>query len=181
MPLTGPEIDCLELVSFIWQGYVYNCSMKETLTLSGKVELSRTEITQAIDEWLKKNKKLSIVRAIYLTKDNTVASGVFDVRQEVAMDRTIPEFSLPTRKVDKPEKNMPKGWRRINVGVFQTIQGFIDEYRSKGLKQVDFDRLLEDIVYFHPRMDRKRLEIYIRDRRQLKGVSYDSKSKKVSF
>jgi hypothetical protein len=155
--------------------------MKETLTLTGRVELTRPELTQAINEWLQKTKKLSITRAIYVTEGNTVKSGVFEVKQDVSVDRTIPEFSMPRVKEVKEERNMPSGWKRINVGVFQTIKELIEDYRKRGLKEVDFDTLLEDVTFFHQRMDKKRLEIYIRDSRQLKGIKYSSRDKRVTF
>ncbi len=152
--------------------------MKETLTLSGQVQVSRQEITQALNEWLLRTKKLKVNRAIYVTRDNTVDSAVLEVRQELAVDRTIPEFSLPK---EEKTRNMSKGWTRRNVGVFQTIREFIQEYKDKKLKSVTLEELLKDVQYFQPHMTRNRLSIYIRDKRQLPGINYDSKTKEVTF
>ncbi len=152
--------------------------MKETLTLSGKVQVSRQEITQALNEWLLRNKKLKVSRAIYVTKDNTVDSAVLEVRQELAVDRTIPEFSLPK---EEKKRNMPKGWSRRNTGVFNTIREYIKEYKEKKLKSITLDELLSDVQAFQPYMTRNRLSIYIRDKRQLPGIKYDSQAKEVTF
>ncbi len=115
--------------------------MKETLTLKGQIEVSRPEITKALN-----NGKPPLTRAVYVVEGNTIKSVVCDVEQQLSVDRSIPEFSLPKVKEEPVSRNMSSGWKRHNVGVFKTIEDFTKDYKSRGLNRKSFEELLKDIV-----------------------------------
>lgn len=152
--------------------------MKETLTLTGTVELGKTEVIEAIDLWLSTKKQYNVKKTVFLTKGNSLDSVVVDVARHVE-DKTIPQFSPIRRR--EVHKKMPTGWKRQNVGVFKEIEGIIEDERKKGNKELSFDAMYELVHFLYPKMTRSKLAIYIRDRRQLKNVEYDSKRKMITF
>jgi len=158
--------------------------MKETLVLSGKIQVSQQEITEALTQWFLDKKQLKVTRAVYVTGDNQIKSAIFDVHQELKTDRSIPEFSIeqqPTKEEGK-QRNMSSGWKRVNVGVYKNIKEFIAEYKKEGLSSVTFVKFLEDILFFHPKMTPEKFNIYLQDKRVFKNLfKYTPKEKMITF
>jgi hypothetical protein len=139
--------------------------MKQFLNTIGTVELDRTEITQAIREFLDR-KGLTLKKAFYKVENNTVSIVRVDVSQETT-GATLPQ-------------QYKKG-AKLNIGIFSALKRFIEFHRQRNNTTIKFDELYELVKTEFPHMDENKLRIYIRDPRQLQGIKYDNSKRVVEL
>jgi hypothetical protein len=141
--------------------------MKQFLNTIGTVELDRTEITQAIREFLDR-KGLTLRKAMYKIENNTISLVKVDVSQESG-------GSVP---------NTPQIYKKgakLNIGIFAALKKYIEFHRQKNNTTIKFDELFELVKTEFPHMDENKLRIYIRDPRQLQGIKYDNSRRVVEL
>lgn len=151
--------------------------MKQDLVLSGRVELTRHEITLAINEFLK-NRQLAGSKTVYLVEKDSIKGAVIDVQKSLAQDETIPFF--PDLKV-KEERNGKDGWRKKNIGLFAFLRDLFSEKRKGGIRKLSFDDLFIETKASFPNITEKNLKVYLYDKRQLKSAKFNSKLGEVTF
>lgn len=147
--------------------------MKTALKVTGRVELARAEITQAIFDFLK-TKGYKGSKIVYLPSDDKFQGAVVEVIGCTSFDE-VPEFG----KVIKT-RNQPSGRLRRNIGIYDTMRELLNEAfkeRKSGEPKahVDFKELLENVKYFHPEMSKEKLYVYLYDKRQLPNISWSPK------
>jgi hypothetical protein len=142
--------------------------MKQFLNTIGTVELDRTEITQAIREFLDR-KGLTLRKALYKIENNTVSLVKVDVSQET---KGTPNILL--------SQHYKKG-AKLNIGIFAALKRYIEFHRQKNNTTIKFDELYELVKTEFPHMDENKLRIYIRDPRQLQGIKYDNSRRIVEL
>jgi len=145
--------------------------MKQALTISGRVELSRHEITLAIKDWLAKTYNLLVTKSVYVVEDKTMQRAVVEVKQATA-DNSIPNFTMPI----KQERNASEGYTKANMGIFAFLREYLEDERKKKVKTIDLKELLKQVRDFYPKMDDKRLHMYLYDRRQLPNIKYKDRT-----
>lgn len=150
--------------------------MKSTLSITGRVELSREEVTQAVFEWLKKHHPYKPTKAVYLPSNERFEGVVIEVTQsEEVQDTTIQKFG----KDPKKERLNEGGFTRRNIGVYDTIRDLLnDAYKAKGDQQyavVKFDQISKDVIDLHPGMDTQKMGVYLHDKRQLPNTEFSGK------
>lgn len=140
--------------------------MKKSLNIVGTVELDRSEITQAIKEFLTKE-GLTLNKAIYKVEGTSLAAVKVDV----------------SRKEGEQKQLLinPKKGAKLNLGIFPSLKKFFDYERSKKNKYVKFEELFKLVKAEFPYMDENKLRIYIRDQRQLPGIKYDNSKKLIEI
>lgn len=155
--------------------------MEQNLTLTGRVRLSRKEISTAINEWLGKTKKLQSKRFVYEIDENKMKGVVVDVYQELGTD-DVPEIGGKLETKKEPQKrNARAGFTRKNVGIFRHLRELFDEQKKEGNLTMDFETIFEDVKNHFPTMNRTKLNVYLHDRRQLPNIKYSSKAKEVNL
>ena len=162
--------------------------MKKSLTITGRVELTRDEITKGIVKFLREDHQLATEKIVYELVDesgNTVKGqlrgAVIYVHQDT-QDESVPKFGIEPKKTrDSPSEPV---FRR-NIGVNDTIRSILNDiytnYRKESTNQVivSFDALLKDVVFQHQGMDDQKLRVYLYDRRQLPHIDWIAKSNQI--
>lgn len=158
--------------------------MERNLTLSGKVKLTRKELSMAVHDYLKnQNLNLKSKRLIYDVdgKKNVLNGVVIDVYQEIESD-DIPDIGgKMIEPKESKQRNVKPGWKRKNVGIFKHLRELFDQQKKTGNKAMDFTTVFEDVKANFPTMNKKRLDVYLHDRRQLPGIKYSSKLKEINL
>lgn len=152
--------------------------MKQDLVLSGSVELTRAEVTQAINEFLKSRNSFAAKKVVYLTDKDSIKGAVVDVKKVLASDDSIPVF--PDQQ-PKEERNGRVGWRKQNVGLFAFIREVFTEKRKEGIRKMTFDELFNIVKESFPHLSEKNLKVYLYDKRQFKNTKFYSKTSEVTF
>lgn len=140
--------------------------MKTNLKIQGEVELSRTEISQAIIEYLAKHHNYKASKVVYEWRtgvDHPFA--IVEVAGTVDQDPSIPSYHVDKKQTR--EQHSPR--KMENIGVFDTMRSILNEYFIKNDKKetlVQYKHFREDILFFFPKMDDKKLRIYLSDKRQ---------------
>lgn len=70
---------------------------------------------------------------------------------------------------------VPEGHKKQNKGIFQQLREYFDDERKKKRKEIPFDEVLKDMQFFFPKLDERKLQIYLHDKRQLKNIDYKAK------
>lgn len=162
--------------------------MKKSLTVSGRVELTREEITKGIVKFLREEHDLATEKVVYEIKDSH-GNGIIDSQlfgaviyvHQSTQDESVPRFGLePKKKRESPTEIVT----RRNIGVNDTIRSILNqvyEDRKLGTQQVtvNFDALLKDVVFQHQGMDEQKLRVYLYDRRQLPHIDWLAKDDQV--
>lgn len=148
--------------------------MKEFLTLSGRIELSRQEVTIALKEWVEKTRKLDVTKTVYLGE---FKGAVMEVSQ-VSGDSTIPEFKAPEPKELRKNKG---GFKRQNTGIFAFLKEYFDDLRKQKKAQVSLEVVFKDVKDLFPKMTERRLKLYLYDKRILRGVQFESGKKIIKL
>mgnify|MGYP000721059229 CR=1 FL=1 len=161
--------------------------MKKSLTITGRVELSREEITKGIIKFLKEDHQLAAEKIVYELVDeasNTVKGqlrgAVIYVHQDT-QDESVPKFGIEPKET---RKSPSEPVFRRNVGVNGTIRSILNDVyknRKETTNQVivNFDALLQDVVFQHQGMDDQKLRVYLYDRRQLPHIDWLAKSNQI--
>ena len=131
-------------------------------TLQKLLKNNRSEVFKAITGYLSENHNLTTDKVIYQNGKIIVearnGAGLPVVKEPVERNRVAPE-----------------GHRKVNKGVFQSLREYLDDERKKKRKEIEFDEVLKDMQFFFPKLTARRLQIYLHDKRQLKGVDYSAK------
>lgn len=150
--------------------------MKQELTVSGRIELTRQELTQVVKDFIANKHKLNVTRAIYLSDSKDAMKGVvLDVVQE-------PQEKLPHKFPEKKmivKRKAKGGSKRINKGIFPFLREYFDDCRKRKVKILKFGDLYKDVRDLFPHMEEKRLSLYLYDVRQLKGIKYKSEDNTI--
>ncbi len=151
--------------------------MKSVLNITGRVELSREEVTIAIFEWLKRNHPYKPTKVVYLPSTEKFVGCVIEVTQEEAEQSfDIPKFG----KEPKKERENDGGFTRRNIGVFDTIRSILnDAFKGKEKDQahaiVKFEDILKEVIFQHPGMDKQKMGVYLHDKRQLPNTDFSGR------
>lgn len=149
--------------------------MKTNLEVTGRVELDRHEVTQAIIEFLAKHNNYKAEKVIYEAIGGSTFRAVVEVKGVATnTEEKIHSYSV---KEEKQTRQHPSGYTIENGGVFDTIRALLNErFIKAGRKNptvfTDIDKFLEDVQAFHPKMDMPRLKIYLADKRQFDSNYY---------
>lgn len=154
--------------------------MEQNLTLSGRVKLSRKELGMAVNDWLK-SKNLKTKRLIYEIDKNALQGVVVDVYQDVKKGNVPDIGSKLEPETEEKERQTSSGWKRKNTGVFKYLRELFDDEKKKGTKAMAFADVYENVKFSFPAMNKKKLDVYLHDRRQLPGVKYSSKAKEINL
>lgn len=145
--------------------------MKQALMISGRVELSRHEITLAIKDWLARTYNLLVTKSVYVVEKETVQMAVVEVKQATT-DASIPNFTVAT----KQDRDGAEGYRKANMGIFNFLREYLEDEKKKKNKTIELKDLLKVVKDFYPKMDDKRLHMYLYDRRQLPNIKYKDRT-----
>lgn len=121
----------------------------------------RDAVTKAVTGYLRETQQMTTDKVIY-------QNG----RVIVEVSNGVP------RVIEKaPERNRvaPEGHRKNNKGVFQSLREYLEDERKKKRKEIPFDEVLKDMQFFFPKLTARQMQIYLHDKRQLKGVDYKAK------
>lgn len=156
-------------------------SMKQDLTIKGRVELgsddlrnaaleyvtSNKKINEAVDQWLDKTHKLKAVRVRYNSDNGAVRQAVVDVSRQIK-DKGVTAFSDDA----KGTRNNKGGFKRKNLGLNAWLKDYFKEEKSKGNKEIPFEKLLNDVHFKFIDLERDRLSMYLHDKRMLPNIRY---------
>jgi hypothetical protein len=153
--------------------------MKQELITSGRVELTREEVveavmgyadknkklTSAIDAWLSTKHNLSSVRIRYHKDTGGISRAVADVKQKVNTG-TVTKFA------DDPKATRKNGggFSRKNTGIFKFLKDYLDTERARGVHKVTLKDVKEIVMSNFPHMTDNYLSIYLHDRRMLPDI-----------
>lgn len=70
---------------------------------------------------------------------------------------------------------VPEGHKKHNKGIFKNLREYFEDERKKKRKEIPFDEVLKDMQFFFPKLDARKLQIYLHDKRQLKNIDYTAK------
>lgn len=146
--------------------------MKQELLLSGKIEMSRHEVTHALNDYLMKDRNLHVRKAIFLMGNGTINGVVLEVQQEIAKDEGIHVF--PDAKV-KEERENKGGFIRNNIGIFKYLRELFEDEKKKGTKKITFADVYDNVKFSFPKMTEKLLGLYLFDSRQLPKIKFKNK------
>lgn len=146
--------------------------MKTALSISGRVELTRQEVSIAIAEYLKKHHTYKAIKTVYLPSNDNFVGAVVEVIQATATDN-IPEFKVK----EKSKRNQKRGYVRKNMGIFDTIRDIIAHARKLEEKHLSLEYLFKEVKFFHQELEQKVLQSYLGDTRQLKDVRWKGREK----
>lgn len=149
--------------------------MKVEVVKIGRIELTKEEITLALREWLKTKHNYNLNKAVYTTEGNDITKAVFEVNG-VVEDESVSRFGEAPVPKEPVERQMPSGWSRKNIGVFRVIKDIIKEARAKGEKEMDYETMFKEVTFMRPLITNEKLKVYLHDKRQLKGVTFSSKT-----
>jgi len=164
--------------------------MKKELVTTGRVELTREEVTEAavayvdrnkkltsaIDHWLATKHNLASVRVRY-TKDNGgISKAVADVKMKQVQGAV-------TKFADDPKAKRTNGggFTRKNTGIFKFLQDYFDTELARGVHQVTLKDVKELVFANFPAMTDNYLSIYLHDRRLLPGIKMDKAKGIIEF
>lgn len=125
--------------------------MKKALSITGRVELTRQEITKAIASFLIQTEQLTLEKVIYEVKSDNLEGAVVYVHQAHTDD--VPKFELP-----KKEKHVfTKKFTRPNRGVGELLHDILND----GLTH-SFNEIAEDVSRDFPKCTTNQLRRYLR-------------------
>lgn len=160
--------------------------MKKSLTITGRVELTREEISKDIIKFLREEHQLATEKIVYEIKDSEgkdipgahLVGAVVYVHQST-QDSSIPKFGIEPKKTrQSPTEEIT----RRNMGVNDTIRSILNNaYKARTANQatVTFAQLLKDVIFQHQGMDEQKLRVYLYDRRQLPHIEWASKTNQI--
>lgn len=148
--------------------------MKTNLNITGRVELSRQEISQAIIEYLEKHHNYKSEKVVYECEDYGAGHTIVNAVVEIKGAATNVAQKIHDYHIEQPKtKTQASGYARVNIGVFDTIRSLLnEEFVKRGRKNptdISFDSLFDDVVGLHPSMTPEKLKIYLCDKRQFPG------------
>lgn len=166
--------------------------MKTNLKVSGTLEFSEADLVQAIKDLAKSRQgKEVVVNAIdsflALRYPNVKSKRVQYTEQ---LDRVLvevdhrgddPKLAMIGTKAPARERIASTGHVKKYKGFFGDSKDIIKDYRKKGVKEIPFDQFYEDISFFHQGIEIQRVKTYLLDKRQLKGITYDSKNNVIKI
>jgi hypothetical protein len=161
--------------------------------LKGRVEVSVEEQLEALQEAVKQDKALLSKAVDLMLKSKGYVPGKIvhqngRVFADVTLGESLPEF--PSSPSTGP---MASGWKRKFVGLTGEIRQYLDSWKKRGRKEIDFDTLYGDMMKIYreklPRNKRSEFEPldqlkfagYLHDKRYLPGIRYNSVKKVVTF
>ncbi len=143
------------------------------------VELTRNEITEVIKDWLVKEHKFDLTKAVYDIKGNTINGMVIDVRQR--------ETELPKQeKLASPGKSSKtepiighKKYEKVNTGLYTRLRLFFESEFKSGTKVLKFEDVYELAKGEYSSLTPERLGLYLRDWRQFKRIQYNQRQGEI--
>lgn len=154
--------------------------MKTDLQVTGRVELTQHEISQAIIEYLGTHYNYKGKKVIYPgASESQQLHVIVEVEGTVEKD-FVEKYEIRQKQIRQNEG----GYRIVNKGVYETIRELLTEAFDKRTQgtfkaQVQFSELLKDIVDLYPKMDYNKLDIYLHDKRQFTNITYSSRDKVI--
>jgi hypothetical protein len=156
--------------SDLLQALVNNADPKEVLAkllenpgiLGDYVKKNREDVTKAINAYMEQNYQMKADKVIY-QGDKII----------VEAHTGAPIVATPTKAVR--DRVTPEGHKKTNKGVFNNLREYLEDERKKKKKELKFDTVLKDMQFFFPKLTPRLLQIYLHDKRQLKGVDYSAK------
>ena len=121
----------------------------------------RTEVTKAVTNFMAKEHALKTDKVIY--QNGKVLVEARTIGQPVAAKETV------------RERVAPEGHSKKNKGIFEYLREYLDDERKKKNKELDFKVVYEDAKFFYPKLTPRLLQIYLHDKRQLKGIDFSAK------
>lgn len=155
--------------SDLLEALVNNADPKEILAkllenpgiLGDYVKKNREDVTKAISAYMEQAYQMKADKVIY-------QGGKVIVEAHTG---TITAQPVKTPR----EREAPEGHTKKNKGVFNSLREYIEDERKKKHKELKFDVVLKDMQFFFPKLTARLLQIYLHDKRQLKGVDYSAK------
>lgn len=152
--------------------------MKTALSISGRVELTRQEVSIAIAEYLKTHHQYKATKTVYLPTNEEFNGAVVEVSQLQQADQITDPTKLvaktPVKKITPIVNGKKKKWARVNVGLSATIKDLIADGRKKNLDRLGFEYLFKEASFFHPNLTEQQLRIALYDNRVYKGTKFTS-------
>lgn len=150
--------------------------MKQNITIKGRVELSKAEVGEAAVSYLSTEKKLSKAIDQYLAAHGLASTRV---RYAPATGEAVADIE---RKVsDKvthfsddlsPLRSNNGGYVRRNMGIFDYLRAYLADESKAGKKKITLDEVYQTVRFKFPSMERKRLAMYLQDKRMLPNIKY---------
>jgi hypothetical protein len=170
----------------------------KTISANVKAELSSSEILEALVrnsdakqllsmiledspdalQKLLKNNREEVFKAItgYLSDNHNLTTDKVIYQNGKIIVEARNGAGLPVvKQVAERTRVAPEGHTKVNKGVFQSLREYLDDERKNKRKEIPFDEVLKDMQFFFPKLTARRLQIYLHDKRQLKGVDYKAK------
>lgn len=132
--------------------------------LSTYLEKHRADVTKAVSNYMSTEHSMRADRIVY-------ENG------RVLVHAHSGDQPLSAVVVDEParERNTPGGHVKPNVGIFQFLREYFRDSKLNKVREVPFEDLLARAQRDFPKLVKRRLQIYLHDTRQLKGVDYDAR------
>lgn len=157
--------------SDILEALVSNSDLKQVLAMILE------ESPEALQKLLKNN-RADVYKAIagYLSDKHQLTTDkvIYQNGKIIVEARNGGGVILPATKVER-NRVAPEGHRKENRGVFESLREYFDEERQQKRKEIPFTEVLETMQFLFPKLTTRRLQIYLHDKRQLKGVDYKAK------
>jgi len=147
--------------------------------LTGRVELTESEIkdaalahvlnnkklSDAIDKYLSSRHNYSTVRVRYHEDKGAVRQAVVDVKTH---DKGITKFSDDQKKLRENDG----GFRRENLGIFKFLKELFGEAAEKKERVIRFEDLYATVKLEYKKMEKDRLAMYLHDKRMLPNIKF---------
>ncbi len=144
-----------------------NRQMKTNLQITGTVELSKSDLIEAINAHLGRTKSgLQVKKIQYEPTLNSVLCDVYQHEGENGLHM----------KFEEPEKrNGRGGYKKKYLGFFDIARSILDDQRKAKRKEMSIDDFYGEIQFHFEDIQKPRVVQYLLDRRQLKNISLDTK------
>ncbi len=145
--------------------------MKKTVTITGRVELTRQEVSQAIFEYLEAHHNIKSRSIVYTPIEDTFSGAICEISESI--DDGAHEFP---KLHQKQTRDSSKGHTRPNTGLTVNIKELIDDARRRGVQQLTTNIIFRELREDFPQLTKERLKMYLHDKRQFKDTKYSSRT-----
>ena len=150
--------------------------MKTDLSVSGRVELTHHDISKAIIEYLAENYNYKVSKIVYPGLTQPIA--IAEISGAVTEQERVQSYNLKIKQT----RESAEGFRKENIGVFETIRSFLNDYFIKNDSKetlVEYEILAKDVLDLHPKMDHEKLKAYLHDTRQFPNTEWSTKTNRI--
>lgn len=159
----------------------YFRSMKQNIKRTGTVELTAAEFRGILDSFAKKKKGL-ILEAVgdHMNREHNLTVKKVQYAEDLGSVVCVVEGQEgddPIKLIGKEaeKRNGKTGYRKRFLGFFRHTRDILDEFKKKGTKSVSFPTFMHELtsVPGFEKIEPWRVQTYLHDDRQLKGIEYD--------